>query len=81
VSTEVLQHFDLVLDPVSHTALQNIGDIRVELAVLMPKRGDRHDHRRLDLMKVPQHFPQLPLMGSSCGSGGHGAKHMAFLYE
>jgi hypothetical protein len=81
MSAEVLEPLDLILDPISNTALQDIGDVRVELAVLMPQRGDRHHHRRLDLMEVPQDFPQLPLMGSSCGSGDHDTQHIVLLYE
>jgi hypothetical protein len=66
-----LEALNLVLDAVRNTSLQDIGDVNVQLAVLMPERGHRDDHRGLDLLKLPQHLAQLPGGGSSCGSGGH----------
>jgi hypothetical protein len=42
---EQFEAIDLILNPIGHTSLQQIGDVCVELAVLMPQGGYRHDHR------------------------------------
>ena len=42
---------ELIVYPIADAALQQAGDVLVELAVLPPQGGNRHDHGRLD---VPQ---------------------------
>jgi hypothetical protein len=51
--------------------LQHVGDIGIELAILLPQCRNGDNHSRLDLMKVEEHLMNLgtdPSSGSSPGS-------------
>src|SRR6185437_15074256 len=49
--TGSFQLLQLIADEVADAALQQSGDIRIELAVLPPQRGDRHDHGRANVLE------------------------------
>jgi hypothetical protein len=84
-STERFQPLNLILDAVCDTSLQDTGDVGIQLAVLLPQRGNRHHHRRLNLVEVHQDVTQLgiyrPSPGSSGGIRGHTRKYTSFLYD
>jgi len=63
---ESLQALDLILNAVRHAPLQDVGDIEVELAILVAQGRDRDHHRGLDLLQVAQDLAHLPLRDSSC---------------
>jgi len=50
---------DLLLQSVTDRALQEAGDIRVQIRVLLPKRGNGHREGRLKLLEVAHHFRKL----------------------
>ncbi len=68
--TESLQPLDLILDAVRDTPLQDTGDVGVQLAVLLPQRGNRYHDRRLNLVEMDEHVTQLGIYRLSSGSGG-----------
>ena len=47
-----LQLVELVLDAIADAALQERGDVLIQLAVLPPQCGNRHDHGRLHVSQV-----------------------------
>jgi hypothetical protein len=53
------QALDLILKPVCHAATQNLRDILIQLAFLVPQRRCRHYDSRLDVPEVQHHLGQL----------------------
>jgi len=60
---------ELVVERIADAALQQAGDVRIELAVLPPQRGNRHDNGRLEVAQARDHLidslpePQLRVRG------------------
>lgn len=55
---ECFQLLELVAEAIANRALQEAGDVRVELAVLPLQRGDRDDDRGMQVPQLKNDFLQ-----------------------